>query len=85
MVHQAMAVISIPVQTPDVPVSFLAAAIPATAHTMAETVVVPAAHSAAVAAIPAADGHSAEVAAIVEAVVVPEAARAAQVDEGING
>jgi len=83
MVHLVTAVISAPVQTPVVPVSFLVAAIPATALTMAEIMVAPAALSVVEAAIPAADVHSAEEAVAV-AVVVPAAAKAAQVDAGIN-
>lgn len=85
MAHPAMAVISIPVQTPDVPVSSLVAATPAPAHTVAETIAVPAVLSAVVAAIPVADVLSVEEVAVeAAAVVVPAAAKAAQVDAGIN-
>lgn len=85
MVHLVTAVISAPVQTPDAPVSFLAAAIPAPAHIMVVIVVAPAALTAEAAVIPAADVHSAEeAAAAVVVVAVPAITRAAQVDEGIN-
>ena len=84
MVHLAMAVISIPVQTPDVPVSFLAATIPATAPIMAETVVAPAALTAAGSGNSGSGRTFSGGGSNSSSSSSSATTRAAQVDEGIN-